>query len=69
MRHKFIKGADFLEFVKELRDRSEGKIALLFDNATTYKTKLVKGFGAAKDIELVVLPVATEGVVPQVLLP
>ena len=42
----------FLAFVKELKDKTPYKFLLMLNNASIHKTKKVKEYFAANDIEL-----------------
>ena len=44
LRPKSVKGADFLEFVKELQAKSFTGLTLLLDNASIHKTKAVREY-------------------------
>lgn len=44
MRPKSMKGVDVLEFFKDLREKTDGPIAVILDNATIHKTKMVREY-------------------------
>ena len=53
MREKSIKAVDFLEFLKELKEKSPNRIVLMLDNASIHKGKACKEFCLAHDIHIV----------------
>ena len=54
--YKALKGRDFLRFLQELRDKVDGKCALLLDNASIHKTKYVKDWCEAYNFIMLWLP-------------
>ena len=50
---KSVKGPTFLEFVRGLRQKKEGVIYLLLDNASIHRTKVVREYCDKNEIRLV----------------
>ena len=59
IRPKSIKATDVLLFFKQLRQKVEGKVAVIVDNASIHRAAIVKDYCEANEIRLCFLPAYT----------
>ena len=64
IRQKSIKGLDVLQFFKQLRQKLEGPLAVILDNASIHKTLMVRDYCEKNGIYLLFLPAYTPQLQP-----